>query len=249
MQEMVDYLKQHRQDMPYWLENYHAGDSLTFDMVVKGRVGYYPGSGFDGNLVAVANKAHCVHSYLYVDYLVEKEELLSRMEKSSFQGYHSIGRIEWTESDVMPNGRYPVTVSYSPMHSPTMFVNKGNVPYCFTEILERNPEKGEEWGAKRFAITFRCADGIDTYFQLFVKQLLKAPWIFLLQDHGFGGNYDSFGKGGYLDAIVKESDIRPEYVVCAENTGIWNGYTRVEDVGETRGGMHNTARYLYKRNG
>ena len=69
-----------------------------------GRVGYYPGSGFDGNLVAVANKAHCVHSFLYVDYLVKKEELENMMDKGSFRGYHSIGRIEWSELDIMPNG-------------------------------------------------------------------------------------------------------------------------------------------------
>ena len=169
-----------------------------------GRVGYYPGSGFDGNLVAVANKAHCVHSFLYVDYLVKKEELENMMDKGSFHGYHSIGRIEWSELDIMPNGSFPITVNYTPRMSPMHFVDKTIEPYCFTEVLERNADKDDEWGAERFSITFLFADGIATYFQLFVKQFVKAPWLFLLQDHGFGCNYDRFGKDDYLDAIIRE---------------------------------------------
>ena len=169
-----------------------------------GRVGYYPGSGFDGNLVAVANKAHCVHSFLYVDYLVKKEELENMMDKGSFHGNHSIGRIEWSELDIMPNGSFPITVNYTPRMSPMHFVDKTIEPYCFTEVLERNADKDDEWGAERFSITFLFADGIATYFQLFVKQFVKVPWLFLLQDHGFGCNYDRFGKDDYLDAIIRE---------------------------------------------
>ena len=243
---MINYLKQYNENIPYWLKNYKEGMDVAFDTVMGGRVGYYPGSGFDGNLVAVANKAHCVHSFLYVDYLVEKEVLENMMDKGSFHGYHSIGRIEWSELDIMPNGSFPITVNYTPRMSPMHFVDKTIEPYCFTEVLERNADKDDEWGAERFSITFLFADGIATYFQLFVKQFVKAPWLFLLQDHGFGCNYDRFGKDGYLDAIIRESNIRPDYVICATNTHIWDGYSRVEGTKETSGGMHNHERFLYK---
>ena len=59
--------------------------------------------------------------------------------------------------------------------------------------------------------------------------MLKVLWIFLLQNHGFGCNYNRFGKDGYLDAISRESNIRSEFVFCATNTQIWDGYSRVED--------------------
>lgn len=245
---MINYLKQHKEAIPSWLKNYEEGMNVTFDTIMDGRVGYYPGSGFDGNLVAVANKAHCVHSFLHVDYLVKKEELINMMDEDAFNGYHSIGRIEWTEQDIMPNGQYPVTINYKPRLDPMFYVDKSIEPYCFTEILERNADKDDEWGAERFAITFLLADGIATYFQLFVKQYVKAPWVFLLQNHGFGCNYDSFGKNGFLDAIIRESNIRPEFVICATNTPIWDGYRRVEDAKETRGGMHQNERALYKLN-
>lgn len=59
--------------------------------------------------------------------------------------------------------------------------------------------------------------------------MLKVLWIFLLQNHGFGCNYNRFGKDCYLDAISRESNIRSEFVFCATNTQIWDGYSRVED--------------------
>ena len=55
------------------------------------------------------------------------------------------------------------------------------------------------------------ADGIHAYEQLFVNQYKKAPWLFLLQDHGFGGNYDKFGRGGSLDRIIQKG-VKPEFV-------------------------------------
>lgn len=244
---MIDYLKQYQENIPYWLANYKEGVDVTFDTVMGSRVGYYPGSGYDGNLVDVANRAHCVHSYLYVDYIVKKEEIIDRMNEGSFRGYHTIGRLEWTEQDMTPDGQYPITVNYRLQEDPMCFVERSVEPYCFTEILERDPDKDDEWGAERFAITFLFADGIATYFQLFVKKFLKAPWLFLLQDHGTGCNYDMFGKRGLLDAIIRESNIRPNYVICASNTYIWDGYSRVENAKETRGGMHHRERYLYKK--
>lgn len=244
---MKNYLKQFKETTPDWLMKYQKGDEVTFDKVMDGRVGYYPGSGLDGNLVAVANKAHCVHSFLYVDYMVSREELIKELQVNPFQGYHSIGRIDWSESDLMPNRQFPIEVNYTPNKDPKVYVNKNVTPFCFTEILERDADKNEEWGSERFAITFLFADGIAAYYQLFVKQFVKAPWLFLLQDHGFGGNYDWFGKNGCLDAIIKESNIRPEYVICACQTDIWNGYKQVKKINPTYGGMHNYRRDLFKK--
>ena len=47
-----------------------------------------------------------------------------------------------------------------------------------------------------------------TYYQLFVREYSKAPWQFCLQDHGFGGNYNRFGKGGILDAIIRKNNCK-----------------------------------------
>ena len=245
---MKEYLKHFKEDLPDWLKRYKPGDNVTFDMIMSSRIGYYPGSYLDGNLVAVANTSHCVHSFLYVDYMLDKERLCNELDRNSFRGYHSIGRIEWTEHDIMPEGQHPIIVNYRPRNPLRNFMH-GNerTPYCFTEILERSAEYGDDWGAKRFAVTFLYADGIATYYQLFVKKYAKAQWRLLLQDHGFGGNYDKFGKGGLLDAIITQYNTRPEFVICAQNTSLWDGYKRVPGLKQTSGGMHYIPRFLYQK--
>lgn len=242
--EISDYLAQFAEKMPEWIENYKPGAPVKFEDVMASHIGYYPGCGNDGHLLKVCNRAHCVHSYIYVDYLISRERMLNQVtEHGGICGYRPIGIIDWKESDLMPYGQYPLNVEFKPRCSPDTF--RPAEPYCCTVVLQREDGFGEDWGAERFAVTFLCADGIAAYYQLFCRQYKKAPWIFLLQDHGFGGNYDSFGKGGMLDRIILANGIRPKYVLCGAGSRIWNGYRRLDEVAMTRGGMHNMERCLY----
>ena len=72
MTDMISYLKEFREEAPVWLENFLRGEQITFKDVISSRVGYYPGSGYDGTLIKVGNMSHSVHSFLYVDYLPRK---------------------------------------------------------------------------------------------------------------------------------------------------------------------------------
>ena len=227
MTNMVSYLSNYREEVPAWLENYLHGEDISFKDLMSSRVAYYPGSRVDGGLIKIGNKSHSVHSFLYVDYGVRKKELEN--EISTILGYHQIGQIEWTEADIMPKGQYPINVNKKPIFfEPNTFVIDEK-PYCFSAIMERNEDR-EEIGAKHFVVTFLFADGIATYYQLFVREYSKAPWLFCLQDHGFGGNYDSFGRGGILDEIIRKNNCKPTFVICGSGTRIWNGYEKVKDV-------------------
>lgn len=246
MNDIITYLKDYREEVPAWIDNYLSGQQITFSDVMSSRVGYYPGSGYDGTLMKVCNKAHCVHSFLYVDYLIEKHELERHLAQyKSIIGYHPVGRIDWNESDLMPHGQYALNVNKRPRSNPLTFVKPTVRPYCFTMIMERDKDRGDEWGARHFAITFLFADGIATYYQLFARQYGRAPWIFLLQDHGFGCNYDCFGRGGLLDAIISKSHCYPPFVICANNTPIWDGYQPLNDVEPFCDHIHNH-RFLFQ---
>jgi hypothetical protein len=89
-------------------------------------------------------------------------------------------------------------------------------------------------------------DAIATYKNLFVHEYAKAPWIVLLQDHGLGGNYDKFGRGGILDRVIIRSGIKPEFVILGHSTDLWQDYERVSGAREVRGGMHERWRSLHK---
>ena len=227
-----DYLKEYKEEIPQWLIDYKPGDQVTFDEFMKCRVGYYPGAEFDGNLVKVGNQSHSVHCFLHADYGVSRAEMEKHLAKPGcLAGYHSIGRVDWSDT-VKVDGH----LGWRQLE-----------PYCFMEIFERDRDKDDSWGAERLAVTFLFADGIHAYEQLFVNQYKKAPWLFLLQDHGFGGNYDKFGRGGSLDRIIQKG-VKPEFVICGVNTDIWSGYFRIDRVRATCGGMHCTSRRLYTNN-
>lgn len=133
---------------------------------------------------------------MWIICLLKRKDLESHIaEEGSILGYHPAGQIEWQESDLMPNGQYPLDMNIRPLHAkPNSFVRKGETPYCFSVIMERNEDKDDTWGAVHFVVTFLFADGIATYYQLFAKEYSKAPWLFLLQDHGWGGNYDKLSR-------------------------------------------------------
>ncbi len=252
---MIDYLKQWREDMPEWLADYRTGDKVAFSDFMSGRVGFYPGAGYDGFLIETANQAHCLHSYLYVDYdcrrTHEKVEY-ELIKKDSIRGYHSIGRVEWSHDDLMPQGDYhlPIELSTSRLN-PDTFLEKKIQPFCMMEIYERDQDRDDSWGAERLAVTYLFDDGIATYFQLFVMKYKKAPWLFLLQDNGFGGNYDRFGKGGLLHLIIRKYEIYPKFVIVDKcPNGIWDGYHQIDHVEpDVRDidNIHQRIRTLYRK--
>lgn len=247
MIDMISYLKGFREEVPTWLNEYLQGKQLTFKDIMSSRVAYYPGSGYDVTLMKVGNKSHSVHSFLYVDYMLKRVDLEDHLaQRDSILGYHSIGKLEWNESDIMPNGQYPVSVRRRPLHgNPKTSVHPNETPYCFSLIMERDEDRDDSWGAEHFVVTFLYADGIATYYQLFVREYSKAPWLFLLQDHGFGGNYDRFGRGGILDEMIMENHCYPRFVICAANTRLWRGYEQVMDVSPVSRRMIPERRYLY----
>jgi hypothetical protein len=74
----------------------------------------------------------------------------------------------------------------------------------------------------------------------------STPFAILLQDHGFGGNYDKFGRGGLMEKIAAHAKIKPTYLLVGENTEPWLEYSKLENIIADHGGMHNSARFLYK---
>ena len=242
---MISYLSNYREKNPEWISKYLRGEQITFKNIMSSRIGYYPGSGHDGTLIKIGNQSHSVHSFLHVDYMLSRKNLEEQIK--TIRGYHQIAQIEWKETDLMPNGQYPLDIRTPlPRFKPQHFTNQREPPYCFSVFLERNKNQNDSWGAEHFVVTFLLADGIATYYQLFVKEYFKAPWLFLLQDHGFVGNYDLFRKGGILDEIISKSAIHPEFVICGDNTRIWDNYTKVESVSPIFGGMHHNRRDLYR---
>lgn len=231
MTDIYTYLKDYREEEPEWIGKYLRGEQITFKDIMSSRIGYYPGyynkknifiNKCDGTLIKVGNKSHSVHSFLYVDDKLKRKDLEEQIVKeNSFRGYHSIGQIEWQESDLMPNGQYPIDNEIKPQNANlNRLIERGYAPYCFSVIMERNEDKDDTWGAMHFVVTFLFADGMATYYQLFDKEYSKAPWLFLLNDGYIGTNFERELQRGHC---------YPQFVIFADDANRWEGYEKVEN--------------------
>lgn len=114
-------------------------------------------------------------------------------------------------------------------------------------VLERVEPLDDSHGPQRLAILFLGAEGIATYDALFCQGRYPACFAMVIQEHGFGGNYNAFGHGSLLDQIASETSTYPEWMLVADNSECWDGYEPVPNLQPTRGGMHSMKRVIYRR--
>jgi len=243
-----EHLEGRSERIPAWLDRFEEGDRFSRREFFGSRVVYYPGSGSDGDPVKVFGSAHRAHTFVYADYGHSQEELERDIDDPElrFSGYHNLARLQLRKTDLVPRPWKPHVERSEVSESKRGFVWTG--PFGFLQILERDPGLDESHGPRRLAVLFLGADGFAAYDALFCQKLgHAAPFAVVLQDHGFGGNYDQFGRDGLLERIAVRSDVMPRYLLVADNTAPWAGFERVPYVDGEPGGMHRHIRYLYER--
>lgn len=243
------HLRDLRERVPGWLGGFSVGDSFPREEFFRSRIVFYPGSGVDGHPVKLFGSTHSAHCFVYADYFVKQAELEEQLADplNNFYGYHTLARLQLKERDLVPRGW---VAHVRPEDLPAGgfgFAPVAESPFGFLEVLERNQDLDERHGAHRLAILFLGADGIATYDALFCQtHSVSPPFAVILQDHGFGCNYNKFGQGGLLERIAKCCPTGlPDWLVVAKNTTPWPGFMKAGDGG--RGGMHSMRRYLYIR--
>jgi hypothetical protein len=247
---MEQYLARFREDVPDWLANYNPGDPFPVREALGSRIVFYPGSEFDGQPVKLFGSTHTAHVFFYVDYAVSKERITEELDgRYRFRGYHTLARIDLAEQDLIEQQWCP-HVHPDELRPNMYWFSEGRdfAPFGFVEILERNDGFGDDHGAKRLAILFLGADGIAAYDALFCQRhSVRNPYIVVVQDHGFGGNYDRFGSQGLLSRIAGRCRTWPEWLLIGEPVHPWNGFVQVPDVEHTEGGWGRFKRYLFSR--
>jgi len=245
--ELRDYLSKFVETCPQWLHDFRPQDKFDRTNFFKSRVVYYPGSGTDGHAVKLFGSSHSAHCFMYVDYLMSQSQIEEELAHTSpkydrrFNGYHSLARCPVSMQELVPEGWTQHINAINTLCTPVY-------PYAFLEVLERNENLDASHGAKRLAILFLGADGIASYDALFCqKSGTAAPFVVLVTDNGFGGNYDSFGGGGLLEELASTFKIYPEFLMVADNSIPWKGYSKLTSLDGEEGGMHSHTRYLFVR--
>lgn len=245
---LYEYLRSLSEDAPEWLSEFHEGSTFSPKTFFASRVVFYPGSGRDGHAVKLFGSTHSAHCFLYADYGMGKADLEAELSgsDSGFRGYHSVMRRDLSEHDLLPDGWIPHA---RPERADGRTRDASARPsYGLLEILERDAELDDNHGASRLAILFLGADGIASYDALFCQDHSGLPpFAVVLQDHGFGGNYDRFGRGGVLEDIAQQCRALPHWLLVASDTGPWQEFEKVPDVMADCGGQHGMGRFLYRQ--
>lgn len=227
-----EYLRQYREDVPAWLREFQPGKSRPLAEFLKSRIVFYPGSEIDGHPVEVFGASHSTHCFVYADYWLSEEMLRSELRKRGFRGYDILDEILFPENEIMEIVRWdrhylsPDELREAAEGTARMRAINHPEPYALLVILERQAKFGDEHGPERLAILFLGADGIATYEAIFANRNAAEPFGMLLQDHGFGGNYNCFGKGGFLEKIIERSGVSPRFILAGvhDATQIFDGY-------------------------
>ncbi len=231
------------EEMPLWLRLWKPSRQTSLPDFFGSRVVYYPGSGTDGQPVEFFGSRHAAHCFVFVDYGIPRSIVERELNEHPFEGYRSIGRRALDMHDLTPNGWMP---SIKPEVA-SAALQATVPPYAFLEILERQHDFDDAHGPQRLAILILCADGVAAYDSLFCQATVAAPFAVVLQDHGWGGNWTTFGHGGALENLALFARRLPQFLFVAENTIAWTGYEEVDGAILGRGGMHRFERQLWRR--
>ena len=108
-----------------------------------------------------------------------------------------------------------------------------------------DPAREAALGLDEFDAVYLGTEGIGTY-----ERLLEAGFVpdaVVLQDHGFGANWSSFGGTREMFHAARHRDAWPRVLLVGAQTSHWNGYVPITDPRPYAGNVFNLARALFVR--
>ena len=246
MPTIVDILQREPETQPDWLYA-HKLPRFNRNEFFRSRTVYYPGSGNDGQPVKFCALSRAAHAFVYVDYAVDWNTLSRYLTDpdQGFRGYVLAHHEKVTEKNLRPGGWTP-HIDKDEARGADRFRTYSTTPFAHFAVLERQ-HGNEEHGPKRLAMLFVGGDGIASYDALYCQEDgTSPPFLAVIQDHGFGGNYDRFDRGGLLERIARRSRVLPEFLLVADCSRPWFGYADTDADAEPGGGGRHP-RSLYRR--
>jgi hypothetical protein len=242
-----DVLMADREELPNWLRSAPQLDREVARNFLASRVVFYPGAGADLHTIKVFGRAQSAHCFVHADYGAQTEP-------QDFDGYKVAVRQQLD---------YASLVKLFGMNAEHPF------PGCWEGFATAEAiERGQSWwvvyriaGAADdrdqpcFAVLHAYAEAVWLYWNFWALRQ-SAPYAVLLQDHGFGGNWTTFG--GPTDAaneaalyqLALQTNAFPRWLLVGNGTAVWPGYERAtaDEVEGTRfGATSDHARKLFGR--
>ena len=219
-----EVLARHREPLPLWLYDYQPGTihlRKNVHMFLRSRIALYPGSGvIDGELFEVFAASHAVHGILHVD-LMNDSQRVADILSGHYRPYVHVA------------GYRPIDLQVLDADATWTLLRLTDGPFerdpelkgaCWA-MLERMPEYTDAHGPTRLGFLHVQCEAVWLYWKLWVETVRHAPYGILLQDHGYGGNWTSFGRDGALYTLARKSEVLPRWLLSETHTA-WPEFRR-----------------------
>lgn len=177
--------------MPQWLADIVPDVQLPLEQLLKGSL-YYPSCGRDGDPVRYLGGF--VHSFVYVDYGVNRNDLLESLRDPHhrFQGYDIVMIRDVSEQELTPHGWHPVMPTPED-GNPEQYRDHIEKPFAIWCVLQRDRDHDASHGPKRLSLLYVCADGVAAFQALYHGNQCSPEVVAIIQPGiGFGGNWTDF---------------------------------------------------------
>lgn len=237
----LEILQHESEPVPVWLTAYQAEAPFPREAFFASRILYYPGSATDGHPLAVFGKLHAAHCFVYADNGFSKDELLRQLTDANApehpRGYRLLSAVHVTERELTPHGWRPSIPIPRPDNPRLAAIRPPEGPFAVFAVLERDDAHGDDHGPRRLALLHVGGDGYATFDAFFCQQGSRLPYAVLLQDHGYGGDWnrsidreEGFGGEGLLWRLAQhKGGVLPKWLLVADNTKPWPHYTPASD--------------------
>lgn len=244
-----ELLQQYRAPLPSWLLD-DPTSRFCREAFFSSRVVFYPGSGLDGQPVKLFGGSHAAHCFVYVDQSTSAERLRAELRDTSpgrFRGYRVLMCTGLEERQLSPMG-WTQHLSATEVLECRRFQTGFTRPFGMYVVLEREPAYNDQHGPVLIAILFLGADAFATFDAIWCQGQFTPPYAIVVQDHGFGGNWSRFGRGGALECLAARCQVWPRWLLVAEqNSNALRGYIRASEPGSADGGQHGFRRTLFRQ--
>ncbi len=168
---------------------------------------YYPASDVDGGVIKYCNTRFRnlnIVSFIYCDYATGEREFLR--EKDSFLGYKLWQSRSLQINELIPNGWRPKTPPNTRRREYEEYKSSWK-PFARWMVYERDHDRSEDHGPKRFSLMFVGGEGVATYQALYWSNNRFPNALAIIQPGtGFGLNWTDFcNKNGHLAWVVNNN--------------------------------------------
>jgi hypothetical protein len=208
-----------RRPVPGWLSNLAQGSKLPAPIPLKDLLEnscYYPASGLDASPIIILNGF--VHSFIFVDYGVKREDYLSELAEVGFRGYKLFLSRDIEKDEVVPQHwmpRMPMHLEKIDGFKRLMEAQSRCVPFGHWSIWQRRENFDDGIGPPLFSLFFLAGEGIASYQGLYERNHVVPKACSIIQPgHSFGNNWTNFFKPDHpFWQTIASGPTNPEYLL------------------------------------